>query len=98
MLNSQSIFKCQMITFIYFGTEPYRVVCKVKNQCICITCVHNYTYNVYTLIFSKCFVIWFVIRILYSGNNLTGVAVQFATQDQENAIQFQKCIAVLTLK
>ncbi len=28
-----------------------------------------------------------------SGNNLTGVAVQFATQDRENAVQVSKCIA-----
>ncbi len=27
-------------------------------------------------------------------NNLTGVAVQFATQGKQNATQVQKCIAV----
>ena len=36
-----------------------------------------------------------------TGNNLTGVAcvaVQFATQDQRNATQVQKCIAAFTIK
>ncbi len=33
-----------------------------------------------------------------SMHNLTGVAVQFATQDRQNATQVQKCIAVLTIK
>ncbi len=29
-----------------------------------------------------------------TGNNLSGVAVQIATQDQKNATPVQKCIAV----
>ncbi len=29
-----------------------------------------------------------------AGNNLTGVAEQFTTQDQENATQVKTCIAV----
>ena len=33
-----------------------------------------------------------------AGNNLTGVAVQFATQDRENAIQVSKCIAVFAMR
>ena len=33
-----------------------------------------------------------------TGNNLTGVAVQFATQDRENAIQVSKCIAVFAMR
>ncbi len=33
-----------------------------------------------------------------AGTNLNGVAVQFATQDQQNATQVQKCIAVFTIK
>ncbi len=37
-------------------------------------------------------------QLLQAGNNLTGVAVQFATQDQQNAAQVQKCIAVFTIK
>ena len=32
------------------------------------------------------------------GNNLTGVAVQFATQDRENAVQVSKCIAVFAMR
>ncbi len=36
--------------------------------------------------------------ITTTGNNLTGVAVQFAPQDQQNATQVQKCIAVFTIK
>ncbi len=34
---------------------------------------------------------------VHTGNNLTGVAVQFATQDQQNATQVQKCIALFTI-
>ena len=33
-----------------------------------------------------------------SGNNLTGVAVQFATEDQKNAKQLQRCIAIFNIK
>ena len=33
-----------------------------------------------------------------TGNNLTGVAVQFATQDQKNTTQVQKCIAIFNIK
>ncbi len=34
-----------------------------------------------------------------AGNNLTGVAVQFATQDdQKNGTQVQKCIAIFNIK
>ena len=33
-----------------------------------------------------------------TGNNLTGVAVQFATQDQQNATHVQICTAVFTIK
>ena len=33
-----------------------------------------------------------------TGNNLTGVAVQFATQDQINATQVQQCIAIFNIK
>ena len=33
-----------------------------------------------------------------SGNILTGVAVQFATQDQKNAKQLQRCIAIFNIK
>ncbi len=39
---------------------------------------------------------WYGLRVSHAtapGNNLTGVAVQFATQDQQNAMQVQKCIA-----
>ncbi len=32
------------------------------------------------------------------GNNLTGVAVQFTTQDQKNATPVQKCIAIFNIK
>ncbi len=32
------------------------------------------------------------------GNNLTGVAVQFATQDQKNATSVQKCTAIFNIK
>ncbi len=31
----------------------------------------------------------------HAGNNLTGIAVQFATQAQKNATQVKKCIAIL---
>ena len=38
---------------------------------------------------------WHVSGQTYTpGNNLTGIAVQFATQDQKNATQVQKCIAI----
>ena len=33
-----------------------------------------------------------------SENNLTGVAVQFATQDRKNPTQVQKCIAIFNIK
>ncbi len=33
-----------------------------------------------------------------TGNKLTGVAEQFVTQDQENAMQVPKCIAVFPMK
>ncbi len=33
-----------------------------------------------------------------AGNNLTGVAVQFATQDQKNATQVLKRIAIFIIK
>ncbi len=35
---------------------------------------------------------------LLTGNNLTGVVVQFATQHQKNAIPVQKCTAVFNIK
>ena len=35
---------------------------------------------------------------MQSGNNLTGIAVQFATQDQKNATQVQKRIAIFNIK
>ncbi len=34
----------------------------------------------------------------YSGNNLTGVAVQFAEQNRKNATQAQRCIAIFNIK
>ena len=33
-----------------------------------------------------------------TGNNLTGIAVQFATQDQKNATPVQKCMAIFNIK
>ncbi len=36
--------------------------------------------------------------IFHPGNNLTGVAVQFAAQDQKNATPVQKCIAIFNIK
>ncbi len=41
--------------------------------------------------------IFFTIRLYQPGNNLTGVVVQFATQDQQNATHVQKCIAVFAM-
>ncbi len=35
---------------------------------------------------------------LCPGNNLTGVAAQFATQDQINATQVEQCIAIFNIK
>ena len=39
-----------------------------------------------------------LIQGVLPGNDLTGVAVQFATRDQKNATQVQKCIAIFNIK
>ncbi len=52
----------------------------------------NYMYHVYGSPISHHH-IW-----PWAGNNLTGVAVQFAIQDRENAIQVSKYIAVFAMR